>query len=133
MRTLGQRARERREELGLTQEKVGKYCGVSQEAIRQMESDELQRPPRYIDELINVLQTTKEWLKNGIPPKENIYYPQDRPSVPGGLAEGSRRGKRAKLAEFLAIWDTATDEEREQFLAIALMEHKKEPPSPDDK
>lgn len=64
MRTLGQRARERREKMGYSQTKVGEECGVSQESIRQMEADELQRPPRYITKLAKALETTVEWLES---------------------------------------------------------------------
>jgi transcriptional regulator with XRE-family HTH domain len=123
MKTLGQRARERRKELGLSQENVGKHCSVSQEAIRQMETGELQRPPRYLDELAEILQTTKEWLKSGREPKVSIDYAQGRPAA--GFGDTGYKGKRAKLSEFLKVWDTATEEEREQFLAIAMTEHKK--------
>jgi transcriptional regulator with XRE-family HTH domain len=124
MKTLGQRARERRKELRFSQENVGKHCGVSQEAIRQMEMDELQRPPRYLDELADILQTTKDWLKSGREPKAGIDYAQGG-SAASGFGDTGYKGKRAKLSEFLAVWDSATDEEKEQFLAIALTEQKK--------
>ncbi len=121
MKTLSQRAYERRKALGLSQEAVGKACGVSQEAIRQMESGNLRKPPHYLDELAQVLQTTREWLKSGIGPKEDIMK-MDNPA----LGETGYKGKRAKLSELLALWDSATDEERVQFLAIALIEYEKE-------
>lgn len=86
-----------------------------------MESGNLRKPPHYLDELAQVLQTTREWLKSGIGPKEDIMK-MDNPA----LGETGYKGKRAKLSELLALWDSATDEERVQFLAIALIEYEKE-------
>lgn len=61
---LGTRLSQRRRALGLSQAEVGRYCGVSQSAIQQIEDGKTRRP-RYIHELAEILQTTREWLVNG--------------------------------------------------------------------
>ena len=64
MGNLATRARERREELGLTQGEVAKACGVTQSAYQLVESGETLRP-RYLTELADVFKTTVAWLKHG--------------------------------------------------------------------
>lgn len=72
MKNIGFRAKERREELRLSQTEVGRACGVTQQAIEKLEAGEVNRP-RYLDELATILKTTKLWLKDGIGQKGVIY------------------------------------------------------------
>lgn len=64
MTSLGSRAKRRREELGLSQALVASNCGVTQQAIEQMEAGDVLRP-RYMAELADILQTTVKWLRDG--------------------------------------------------------------------
>jgi transcriptional regulator with XRE-family HTH domain len=61
---LGERAAARREQLGLTQQQIADHCHVKQPSIAALEAGETQRP-RFLDELAEILKTTKHWLKTG--------------------------------------------------------------------
>ncbi|NKB77625.1 MAG: helix-turn-helix domain-containing protein [Gammaproteobacteria bacterium] len=76
---LGQRAKQRREELGLTQDQVAKFIGVSQEAVNLMEKRD-SRSNRNVVKLAEILRVDPNWLTTG----------QGIPSSDGGkLSESS--------------------------------------------
>lgn len=112
MKSFGERARVRREKLKLSQEKVGEECNVSQEAIRQMEAGMLQRVPRYIDNLVKILDTNKEWLINGTGSVENIVNDQS-PPMPRALIDHTYT-----CADLEKAYKSAIPIEREKFDAM---------------
>src|SRR5260221_498909 len=59
---FGARVRERREELGLSQEKLGEEVGYSQSNINWIEGGGPKRPQRHAADLAVALRTTREWL-----------------------------------------------------------------------
>jgi transcriptional regulator with XRE-family HTH domain len=59
---FGQRVRERREELDLSQKQLGMACGYSQQNIRTFESGTVKRPERCAPALAKALRTTMDWL-----------------------------------------------------------------------
>jgi transcriptional regulator with XRE-family HTH domain len=59
---FGARVRERREELGLSQERLGEEVGYSQSNINWIEGGGPKRPQRHAAELAEALRTTREWL-----------------------------------------------------------------------
>ncbi|MDG9671849.1 helix-turn-helix transcriptional regulator [Hahella aquimaris] len=62
MKTLGQRIRERRKELELTQAKVGKLVGVSSVSVTQWEKDETSPRGENLVKLAKVLDCEVDWL-----------------------------------------------------------------------
>lgn len=62
--TLGNRVKNRRKALGLTQSVLAKHVGLSQQAINKIEDDMICRP-RFILELAHVLECDPEWLLKG--------------------------------------------------------------------
>jgi phage repressor protein C with HTH and peptisase S24 domain len=64
MAGIGDRVRARREELGLSQAELAARCGVSQQAVEQLENGKTQRP-RYILELSTALDVSPQWLLEG--------------------------------------------------------------------
>lgn len=82
MQELGRRVAQRREELGLSQQDLAKVCGVSQQAIQQLESGEVVRP-RYLIELAAALQWSLEALRDGgkhpEPPRSEVDFSRQHP------------------------------------------------------
>lgn len=64
--TLGQRIRQRRKELGLSQEKLGELAGLDQTVISKLERGDVQETAR-IAELANALGCDALWLATGKP------------------------------------------------------------------
>lgn len=64
MSRIGDRVRARRDELGLSQQDLASRCGVTQQAIAQLEDGTTQRP-RYILELSAALEVSPRWLLEG--------------------------------------------------------------------
>ena len=62
MKTLGQRVRERRKELKLTQKQIGKYAGVSAVSVTLWEKDETAPKGEKLFKLAKILQCSPEWL-----------------------------------------------------------------------
>ncbi|MGI0119647.1 S24 family peptidase [Zooshikella sp. RANM57] len=62
MKTLGQRLRERRKELKLTQKQVGKYAGVSAVSVTLWEKDETAPTGEKLLRTAKLLQCSPEWL-----------------------------------------------------------------------
>lgn len=68
--TIGQRIRQRRKELRLTQHALGQLCGDwGQSRIRNYEAGErIRLDPRTLQKLADALQVTPEWLQWGVEP-----------------------------------------------------------------
>lgn len=65
MKTLGQRMRERRKELKLTQKQVGKYAGATAVSVTLWEKDETAPKGEKLLKLAKVFQCSPEWLLYG--------------------------------------------------------------------
>jgi transcriptional regulator with XRE-family HTH domain len=61
-REFGLRVRRRREELGLSQKKLGAESGYSQQNILTIEKGRMKRPERCAMALANALRTSQGWL-----------------------------------------------------------------------
>lgn len=61
-KAFGDRVRERREELGLTQKQLGDLAGYGQQTIVYYESGRIKRPQRCAMQLADALATTVDWL-----------------------------------------------------------------------
>ncbi len=83
MKTFGDRVRERREELGMSQEGLGKAAGISQSTIAQIERGRNQGT-KHILALARALGLTPEWLETG----KGTKHISTRTGVPGIDPEG---------------------------------------------
>lgn len=63
-KTLSQRAKQRRTELGLTQAEVAAQAGITQQSYQQLEAGETKRP-RNLLEIAEALNCTANWLMFG--------------------------------------------------------------------
>jgi len=64
LRTLGERLRYRRRQMGWTQEQLAAQAGTNQAVIQKIENGKSLRP-RKIDEIAAVLQVNPAWLMFG--------------------------------------------------------------------
>jgi len=64
MRTLGERLRYRRQQMGWTQEQLAVQAGTNQAVIQKIENGKSLRP-RKIDEIADVLDVNPAWLMFG--------------------------------------------------------------------
>lgn len=103
MKTIGERVRERREELGLSQSSLGKAAGgVSYQAIQQLEAG---GGTKHMVAIARALRVSADWLQTGSGEKEltnqssTPQVAQNGPSLPtnariafesGGQAEGAQ-------------------------------------------
>jgi transcriptional regulator with XRE-family HTH domain len=62
---FGRRVKEKRRELGLSQETLGKLSGYSQTNVQWAESGKMKRPHIQAQGLAEPLRTTIEWLMYG--------------------------------------------------------------------
>ena len=90
LRTLGERLRYRRRQMGWTQEQLAVHAGTNQAVIQKIENGKSLRP-RKIDEIAAVLEVNPAWLMFG-----------DEKATP--LTDEAR-----ELAE---LWMTLTDRDR---------------------
>lgn len=64
LRTLGERMRSRRRQMGWTQEQLAIQAGTNQAVIQKIENGKSLRP-RKIDEIASVLEVNPAWLMFG--------------------------------------------------------------------
>ena len=64
LRTLGERLRYRRRQMGWTQEQLAAQAGTNQAVIQKIENGKSLRP-RKIDEIASVLEVNPAWLMFG--------------------------------------------------------------------
>ena len=93
MSILGDRCRQRREEMGLSQTGLGKLCGVTQQAIGRLEDGTTKRP-KFLYELSKALQRSVEWLTGqnhqaeaDAPPTARAAHPRPNHTVQDILSE----------------------------------------------
>lgn len=68
-KTISQRAKQRRSELGLTQAEVAEQAGIAQQSYQQLEAGETKRP-RNLLEIASALKCTAQWLMYGTTSKK---------------------------------------------------------------
>lgn len=69
--TTGQRIRDRRKELGLTQKQLGELCGMADSAIRKYESGRITPKHQTLKRIANALRVS-EWNLAGISFEDHI-------------------------------------------------------------
>lgn len=72
MKSFGERVRQRRLELGLSQEELGKRTNLSQQAITKIEKRN--NGSKYITKLASALNVSPEWLETGEDIPKKAYY-----------------------------------------------------------
>lgn len=65
MQHIGDRIRERREELGLSQSEVARQLGLKPQSIQQWEDGSAQPRPKRYPEICRVLNVSRAWLVGG--------------------------------------------------------------------
>ena len=79
MKTLGQRIHQKRTELGLTQEELGKQLGVKRQAICKWEKGEVTEFKRsYILTMATIFHCDPAWLM-GFDKDSNVYLTYNAP------------------------------------------------------
>jgi len=71
LRTLGDRMRYRRRQLGWTQDELAMHAGTNQAVIQKIENGKSLRP-RKIDEIAEVLEVPPSWLMFGEDPNNAL-------------------------------------------------------------
>ena len=116
MKSFGQRIKDARKELGLTQEQLAARIGVSQSTIAQWEKDENVSKIRGVFELTNALGVSEEYLmgrEEGEPGfNYNLYTSNSAKAL--NLKEGSQKyklmGKVPVISSVMAgSWGEAED------------------------
>ena len=79
------RIRDLREKVGLTQPELARLCGVSQQAIQQVEAGKIQKP-RFLPDLAKHLRTTPAYLTR------ETNDPQGFANYSGLMQSSIRRG-----------------------------------------
>jgi len=121
---IGDRIRQKREELGQSQAELGRAIGISQAAIDKIESGKTRRS-RYLPQLLAKLGLPQSLLFEGssvLPPKGE--QPQDQAteldnelrSIDLGELVPIKIAGKAKAGEFIAIEDLGDWDEPETFL-----------------
>ena len=107
--TIHQRIRQRREELGLTLEEVGKAVGVSWQTVQQWEKTTAPKRAR-LEAAATALKTTPEWLLFGEPPQ--ITSPRESETNMSTAAVGNW-----PFGTFITPeqWETLSQEQRTAF------------------
>ncbi|PKF60640.1 XRE family transcriptional regulator [Psychromonas sp. psych-6C06] len=98
---ISKRIKDRRKDIGLSQEELAERVGVSQNAIHKLE-DGTTKKPRKIFELAKVLKCDPEWLLNGIAPKHsesNLITPINKLSGLYPLIDWVQAGNFTAIAE----------------------------------
>lgn len=112
--TIGQRIRERRKLLKLTQTQLGKAVGVTKQAIYQWEKD-LNKTFKEaeFDKLIIALKTTKSFLKTGVNSENN--YLVSEPKTSESIVITSK-----KEMNLIQTFRHMADFQQDEWLAIGL-------------
>ena len=76
MDNLGQRIKVERERLGLTQEELGRKCGMSDKGISDIERGRTRATTRVVS-IAKALKVTPTWLETGRGPKDPPHSTTD--------------------------------------------------------
>ena len=85
--TLGDRVREKRNEMGISQEALARRIGCSSKTIARYESGE-QKPRRgaRLDALVQELGVSESWLEYGIDPEGETTLDRSTTQIEDGLS-----------------------------------------------
>ena len=96
------RMKQRRKELGITQEELAKKAMASQQTVTAIETGVTERS-RFLPDIARTLGVTDEWLRSGVGPKE--------PVVAGRLAAAKNEGRAIRRIPLLDAGQAITPEE----------------------
>ena len=120
MDTVAERIKYLRHKHNCTQEKLGKFAGVSKSAVSQWERG-ISEPERdSLLQLHNRLGISPEWIMRG------KGYPDARENVPEYFRESST-GYRREMSELELLWNELPEELKPHYLALMMWHTGRKP------
>lgn len=130
MKEFGKRVETLRIDMGLTQEELGDFCGVTQQYIAKIEAGNIKKFPGIMDSLERHLKTSRQWLKTG---KEDEVVTQRNVDI-SGFAFKKNEGMStieeaaAFLGQFYSAFRSLQDSVRDEVigqLSKGILEEEK--------
>ena len=123
MKEMGKRIKQKREELNLTLEDLGKKLGVTKSTISKYERGEIQQIKRaHVEELSKILHCSPEWLMGFDTAKDvKVIYSADGHEPVEALVEVSKPilGREAEMAKRALLYKVAL-EVKPEYLQAAI-------------
>lgn len=121
MKEMGKRIKQKREELNLTLEDLGKKLGVTKSTISKYERGEIQQIKRaHVEELSKILHCSPEWLMGFDTAKDvKVIYSADGHEPVEALVEVSKPilGREAEMAKRALLYKVALEVKPENLQA----------------
>lgn len=121
MKEMGKRIKQKREELNLTLEDLGKKLGVTKSTISKYERGEIQQIKRaHVEELSKILHCSPEWLMGFDTAKDvRVVYSADGHEPVEALVEVSKPilGREAEMAKRALLYKVALEVKPENLQA----------------
>lgn len=113
MKEMGKRIKQKREEMGMTLEDLGKKLGVTKSTISKYERGEISQIKRtHVEELSKILHVSPEWLMGFDSAKDvKVVYSADGHEPVEALVEMSKPviGREAETAKRATLYKVALD------------------------
>ena len=122
MKEMGKRIKQKREELNMTLEELGKKLGVTKSTISKYERGEIQQIKRsHVEELSKILHCSPEWLMGFDNAKDvKVVYSADGHEPVEALVEVNSKpvlGREAEMAKRALLYKVALDVKPENLQA----------------
>lgn len=121
MKEMGKRIKQKREELNLTLEDLGKKLGVTKSTISKYERGEIQQIKRaHVEELSKILHCSPEWLMGFDTAKDvKVVYSADGHEPVEALVEVSKPviGKETEMSKRALLYKVALEVKPENLQA----------------
>ena len=121
MKEMGKRIKQKREDLNMTMEELGKKLGVTKSTISKYERGEVKQIKRsHLDDLAKILHCSPEWLMGFDNAKDvTVRYSADGREPVEALVEtsGPIIGKEAEMAKRALLYKVALDVKPENLQA----------------
>lgn len=121
MKEMGKRIKQKREELNLTLEDLGKKLGVTKSTISKYERGEIQQIKRaHVEELSKILHCSPEWLMGFDTAKDvKVVYSADGHEPVEALVEVSKPilGRETEMAKRALLYKVALEVKPENLQA----------------
>lgn len=126
MKEMGKRIKQKREELHMTCEDLGRKLGVNKSTISKYERGEITQIKRsHVDELAKILQCSPEWLMGFDTAKDvKVVYSADGHEPVEALVDISKPviGREAETAKRATLYKVALDIKPENLdVAIQIL------------
>ena len=124
---IGDRIKERRKELRLTQKELGKQIQVTQKQISKYENNESKPPIDQLQKLSEILDVSTDWLLS------DTIQISKKGSIHGNNDMANRlqfKGFSKQQLELIEITDEMTDQEQAELLGAIKMFLTNKPKNP---